>query len=133
MFGRFRQLWRLSWGEKATMKRPMERQREPGVIPAALIFSGAGGVSRRLLLSSSGHSTFGETLTMDQWIKPRFRQIAYAGFEDTGRAEQEAKRRQREEKQAREARIQAELDEALDLGLEESFPGSDPISIVQPP
>jgi hypothetical protein len=73
-----------------------------------------------------------DTLTMDQWTKPRFRQIAYAGFEDTGRAEQEAKRRQREEKQAREARIQAELEEALELGLEETFPGSDPISVVQP-
>jgi hypothetical protein len=70
---------------------------------------------------------------MNQWIKPRFRQIAYAGFEDTGRAEQEAKRRQREEKQARDARIQAELDEALELGLEESFPGSDPVSVTQPP
>ncbi|HEX3504609.1 MAG TPA: hypothetical protein VHU22_14560 [Xanthobacteraceae bacterium] len=69
---------------------------------------------------------------MDQWTKPRFRQIAYAGFEDTGRAEQEAKRRQREERQAREARIQAELEEALELGLEETFPGSDPISVVQP-
>ncbi|HUC50551.1 MAG TPA: hypothetical protein VMA30_14305 [Xanthobacteraceae bacterium] len=70
---------------------------------------------------------------MDPWTKPRFRHIAYAGFEDTGRAEQEAKRRQREERQAREARIQAELDEALELGLEETFPGSDPISVVQPP
>jgi hypothetical protein len=80
-----------------------------------------------------GTVAFGETQTMDQWNKPRFRQIAYAGFEDTGRAEQEAKRRQREEKQAREARIQAELDEALELGLEESFPGSDPISVIQPP
>ena len=70
---------------------------------------------------------------MDQWTKPRFRQIAYAGFEDTGRAEQEAKRRQREAKQAREARHQAELEEALELGLEETFPGSDPISVVQPP
>jgi hypothetical protein len=70
---------------------------------------------------------------MDQWTKPRFRQIAYAGFEDTGRAEQEAKRRQREAKQAREARLQAELEEALELGLEETFPGSDPISVVQPP
>lgn len=69
---------------------------------------------------------------MDQWTKPRCRQIAYAGFEDTGRAEQEAKRREREERRAREARIQAELEEALELGLEETFPGSDPISVVQP-
>jgi hypothetical protein len=70
---------------------------------------------------------------MDQWTKHRSRQIAYAGFEDTGRAEQEAKRRERDERQARQARIHAELDEALDLGLEESFPGSDPVSVTQPP
>jgi hypothetical protein len=70
---------------------------------------------------------------MDQWTKHRSRQIAYAGFEDTGRAEQEAKRREREERQAKEARIQAELDEALELGLEETFPGSDPVSVTQPP
>jgi hypothetical protein len=25
------------------------------------------------------------------------------------------------------------LDEALDLGLEETFPGSDPVSVTQPP
>ena len=70
---------------------------------------------------------------MGQWTKHRSRQIAYAGFEDTGRAEQEAKRRERDERQARQARIQAELDEALDLGLEGSFPGSDPVSVTQPP
>jgi hypothetical protein len=93
----------------------------------------------RLARGNAGPSFVGnlasnqETRTMDQWTKPRFRQIAYAGFEDTGRAEQEAKRRQREAKQAREARRQAELEEALELGLEETFPGSDPISVVQPP
>jgi hypothetical protein len=70
---------------------------------------------------------------MDQLTKHRSRQIAYAGFEDTGRSEQEAKRREKEERQAREAKIHAELDEALELGLEESFPGSDPVSVTQPP
>jgi hypothetical protein len=70
---------------------------------------------------------------MEQWTKNRFRQIAYAGFEDTGRAEQEARRREKEQKQAKDAKVQAELDEALDLGLEDSFPGSDPVSVTQPP
>jgi hypothetical protein len=70
---------------------------------------------------------------MEQWTKHRFRQIAYAGFEDTGRSEQEARRREKEQKQAQEAKIHAELDEALELGLEESFPGSDPVSVTQPP
>jgi hypothetical protein len=73
------------------------------------------------------------TLAMEQWTKHRFRQIAYAGFEDTGRAEQEARRREKEQKQAKDAKVQAELDEALDLGLEDSFPGSDPVSVTQPP
>ena len=70
---------------------------------------------------------------MEQWTKHRFRQIAYAGFEDTGRAEQEARHREKEQKQAKDAKVQAELDEALDLGLEDSFPGSDPVSVTQPP
>ena len=70
---------------------------------------------------------------MEQWTKHRFRQIAYAGFEDTGRAEQEARRQEKEQKQAKDAKVQAELDEALDLGLEDSFPGSDPVSVTQPP
>jgi hypothetical protein len=108
----------------------MERLRGRRVV-LSIGFSGLAGF--RAGPCCIGTIAFGETLTMDQWTKPRFRHIAYAGFEDTGRAEQEAKRRQREEKQAREARIQAELDEALELGLEETFPGSDPISVVQPP
>jgi hypothetical protein len=70
---------------------------------------------------------------MEQWTKHRFRQIAYAGFEDTGRSEQEARRREKERKQAKDAKLLAELDEALELGLEESFPGSDPVSVTQPP
>jgi hypothetical protein len=69
---------------------------------------------------------------MDQWTKHRPHQVAYAGFEDAGRSDQDAKRRQKEENQARQARHQAELDEALDLGLEDSFPGSDPVSVTQP-
>ena len=35
--------------------------------------------------------------------------------------------------EAAKAAQKEELDEKLDLALEESFPGSDPISIIQPP
>ena len=38
-----------------------------------------------------------------------------------------ARRRERQE------RRKEELDEALDRGLEETFPGSDPVAITQPP
>ena len=70
---------------------------------------------------------------MDQWNKQRSHQVAYAGFEETGRGQQETKRREKERKQAKDAKLQAELDEALELGLEESFPASDPVSVTQPP
>jgi hypothetical protein len=70
--------------------------------------------------------------TMAQSNKHQFRQIAYAGFEDAGRSESEARRRAQEQKRAKEARIQAELEEALEVGLEESFPGSDPVPVTQP-
>jgi hypothetical protein len=74
---------------------------------------------------------------MDRWNKYRPQQVAYAGFErgaqDATESDLEARRRAKEEKQAREARRLALLDEALELGLEESFPGSDPVSVTQPP
>jgi hypothetical protein len=38
-------------------------------------------------------------------------------------------RRRREQ----EASQKKKLDEALDVGLEDSFPGSDPVSVTQPP
>ncbi len=38
-----------------------------------------------------------------------------------------------EDKRAREAKRQKELDEALERGLEESFPASDPVAVTQPP
>jgi hypothetical protein len=40
----------------------------------------------------------------------------------------DGKGRQREAEQKRE-----KLDEALERGLEESFPGSDPVAVTQPP
>jgi hypothetical protein len=72
----------------------------------------------------------------ERWSKYR-PQVAYAGFErgaqDATESELQARRREKEDKQAREARQHALLDEALELGLEESFPGSDPVSVTQPP
>jgi hypothetical protein len=41
--------------------------------------------------------------------------------------DRDAKRRQNEAKQ------HDKLDDALSLGLEESFPGSDPVAVTQPP
>jgi hypothetical protein len=41
--------------------------------------------------------------------------------------------KQRREREAAKAANKELLDEKLDLALEESFPGSDPISIAQPP
>jgi hypothetical protein len=41
--------------------------------------------------------------------------------------------RSRSDKEAAKAAQKEKLDDKLDKALEESFPGSDPISIVQPP
>lgn len=41
--------------------------------------------------------------------------------------------KQRRDKEAAKAAQKEWLDEKLDIALEESFPGSDPISIAQPP
>ena len=41
--------------------------------------------------------------------------------------DREAKRREQA------AKRKEELDDALDQGLEDSFPGSDPVSVTQPP
>jgi hypothetical protein len=39
----------------------------------------------------------------------------------------------RDDKQKRDEQRREHLDDALDVALEETFPGSDPVSIVQPP
>jgi hypothetical protein len=36
-------------------------------------------------------------------------------------------------KREREGRQRERLDQALELGLEETFPGSDPVAVTQPP
>jgi hypothetical protein len=39
----------------------------------------------------------------------------------------------RDHKRHEDAKRQEQLDKALERGLEETFPGSDPVSVVQPP
>jgi hypothetical protein len=65
-----------------------------------------------------------ENLFMDQWNRPHTRRFEAAvddelEWDPKRQRELEAKRRER-------------FDAALDCGLEESFPGSDPVSVVQP-
>ncbi len=62
---------------------------------------------------------------MDEWNKNRSLQPGAAGFERDGKT-RDGKRRAREERRER-------LDDALEQGLEDSFPGSDPVSVIQPP
>jgi hypothetical protein len=42
-------------------------------------------------------------------------------------------RADRDHKRCEDAKRQEKLDDALDKALEESFPGSDPVSVTQPP
>ena len=60
---------------------------------------------------------------MDQY-RHRAYPPRYDGFED------EADIRRRREQDASHKK---KLDDALDLGLEGTFPGSDPVSVTQPP
>jgi hypothetical protein len=64
--------------------------------------------------------------TMDQSSRDRPAQVDRAGI---SRDPLERERRRRERAQKRK---QA-LDERLDLGLEDSFPASDPVAVTQPP
>jgi|SRR5579862_3237586 len=52
---------------------------------------------------------------------------------DFGRDEADAGTKRRRDKEAAKAAHKEKLDDKLDKALEESFPGSDPISITQPP
>ncbi len=62
---------------------------------------------------------------MDQWNRTRF---SHADSAQSGRYAKDS-----DEKREREARQRKKLDEALELGLEETFPGSDPVAVTQPP
>jgi len=67
---------------------------------------------------------------MDAWNRDRSPRLDDEDFVDDDkdrngrRREQDAKRRQE---------LHDELDAALDRGLEDTFPASDPVSITQPP
>lgn len=49
------------------------------------------------------------------------------------RAEHPENQPHREDRKEREAKRQKALDDALDRGLQDSFPGSDPVAVTQPP
>jgi hypothetical protein len=63
---------------------------------------------------------------MDQSSRDRSAPVDHAGLSHDA-VERERRRRERAQK-----RKQA-LDERLDLGLEDSFPASDPVAVTQPP
>src|SRR5580658_1449212 len=73
----------------------------------------------------AGLATRGEAIVMDEWNKSRSLQPDAGGLERDGKGH-EVKRRGEEERRER-------LDDALEQGLEDSFPGSDPVSVTQPP
>jgi hypothetical protein len=63
---------------------------------------------------------------MDESNRNRSLQAGYAEFERDS-AKHQRKRRERNEKRKRS------LDDRLERGLEETFPGSDPVAVTQPP
>jgi len=65
---------------------------------------------------------------MDEWNGNRSQPGARPGVHhvESDAEHREARRRDRDAARKRH------LDEALELGLEETFPGSDPVSITQP-
>ncbi len=62
---------------------------------------------------------------MDDWNRNRTLQSDAAGPEPDAK-DRDGKRRNRD------ARRQERLDDALERGLEDTFPGSDPVSVTQP-
>jgi hypothetical protein len=66
-----------------------------------------------------------EATTMDQWNRSRPLQPDHAGLQ------RDAKNG--DAKLDGEARRKAQLDDALERGLEDTFPGSDPVAVTQPP
>jgi hypothetical protein len=62
---------------------------------------------------------------MDQWSRPRALRGESGSF---GRNAKDRNGKRREQAAVRRDR----LDDALDRGLEDTFPASDPVSIIQP-
>jgi len=63
---------------------------------------------------------------IDGWTKRPALQPDDAEFEEDAKARDMRGR-------AQEAERQKKLDDALERGLEDTFPGSDPVSVIQPP
>jgi hypothetical protein len=63
---------------------------------------------------------------MDEWNRTRPPAAAHSDAARKGGDEANRRRKQREKRKA-------ELDRRLDRGLEETFPGSDPVAVTQPP
>jgi hypothetical protein len=66
-----------------------------------------------------------KAIVMDEWNKNRPLQPDADSVERDGKG-RDRKRHDQEERRER-------LDEALEQGLEDGFPGSDPVSVTQPP
>ena len=62
---------------------------------------------------------------MDEWSKNPSLQPDNAEPDDANGRD--------DKRRAQEARRQKRLDDALERGLEDTFPGSDPVSVTQPP
>jgi hypothetical protein len=62
---------------------------------------------------------------MDDWNRNRPRQPDHPGVERDAKEADKGRARAERRKEA--------LDDALDRGLEETFPGSDPVAVTQPP
>ena len=61
---------------------------------------------------------------MDEWNRNRSLQPDHAGFRRNAKGP--------DGKRERDAKRHEQLDDELDRGLEDSFPGSDPVSVIQP-
>ena len=64
---------------------------------------------------------------MDEWNRHRLRPRDPDDNREHKSEDRDRKRHEREENRRKA------LDDALDLGLEDTFPGSDPVAVIQPP
>jgi hypothetical protein len=89
----------------------------------------AGGPLRTLSFGTFGKrsesKSFRKAIVMNELNRNRAAQQDSAQFDNDTK--------DRDQKREREARQQKKLDDALDLGLEDTFPASDPVAITQPP
>jgi hypothetical protein len=81
-------------------------------------------VPRHALLEIRVGQTHGIKSMMDEWNRNRSRQRDRSFERDDD---------DRAGKRDRESQRKKALDDSLERGLEESFPGSDPVAVTQPP